>query len=352
MFLFFIHFLYGLHSQDIINRGIFMFKQTCMVSEKIMKTIFFTLFSVVFLCAIVSHGNAYEFHWEIDETPEGQESVTVVEPVQVTILDEQVEISSHSASIWLMKRYSVHLGTEWSGAHAYKLLQTFESIPQERNSLGSGIPRVPISLWKLSNNHIQDDIEIKFQGDTKVVTVAEEAFTYASPLLAEIEGVRGRYFSKRLHRAIVRYVTNNGTNKYAIRHILKERYNVSIDIPDYTELTKHTTSEDAGRFSQFKSEELIALLSMFEEYPQGMLKTPGLKYLVRRLDGLPHPTHPTAPAVAWTSAGYIEFMESAFKEHSLDFIHRLILHEKAHFLWAYLFDDQLKNDWIELGRLV
>ena len=63
-----------------------------------------------------------------------------------------------------------------------------------------------------------------------------------------------------------------------------------------------------------------------------MLNTPGLKYLVRRLDGTPHPLHPTAPAVAWTSAGYIEFMESAFQGQGLDYIHRLILHEKAHFL--------------------
>ena len=76
-----------------------------------------------------------------------------------------------------------------------------------------------------------------------------------------------------------------------------------------------------------------------------MLNTPGLKYLVRRLDGTPHPTHANAPAVAWTSAGYIEFMESAFKQQGLDYIHRLILHEKAHFLWDYLFDDKLKQDW-------
>ena len=42
-------------------------------------------------------------------------------------------------------------------------------------------------------------------------------------------------------------------------------------------------------------------------------------------------------------------MESAFQGTGADFINRLILHEKAHFLWDYLFDDQLKQDWIELG---
>ncbi len=314
-----------------------------------MKITLFALLSVVFLCAIVSHGDAYDFHWEIDETPEGQESATVAEPVQVTILDEQIEIASHSASLWLMKRYSVHLGTEWSGAHAYKLLQTFESIPQEKNNPYGESPTVPISLWKLSNNHIHNDIEIEYQGDTKVVTVAEEAFTYTNPLLAEIEGMRGKYFSKRLHRAIVRFATDSGADRDAIKRILKERYDVSIDVPDYTELTRWTTGEHAGRFSEFKNEELMALVSMFEEFPQGMLKTPGLKYIVRRLDGTPHPLYPSAPAVAWPSAGYIEFMESAFKEQGLDYIHRLILHEKAHFLWSHLFDEQLKQDWIELG---
>ena len=36
-----------------------------------------------------------------------------------------------------------------------------------------------------------------------------------------------------------------------------------------------------------------------------------------------------------------------FKAQELDYIHRLILHEKAHFLWEHLFDEQLKEDWIE-----
>lgn len=70
---------------------------------------------------------------------------------------------------------------------------------------------------------------------------------------------------------------------------------------------------------------------------------------MRRLDGTPHPINPQAPAIAWVTEGYIEFMESAFKGQGLDYIHRLILHEKAHFLWEHLFDDQLKQDWIELG---
>ena len=204
-------------------------------------------------------------------------------------------------------------------------------------------------MWSLSDQHIQDDILIEYKDDIRFATISKHAFVYANPLLAEIDGVRGRYFSKRLHHAVVRFVTNNGADRGALERILQERYAVSINVPDYSELTKHTTGEHSGRFSEFKNEELMALVSMFEEFPESMLKTPGLKYIVRRLDGTEHPLYPTATAVAWPNAGYIEFMESAFKQTDIDYIHRLILHEKAHFLWEHLFDEQLKQDWIELG---
>ncbi len=313
-----------------------------------LRIIIITVVIISTLFLILNDSKAFEFSWEIDETPEGQESATIVDPIQVNILDEKTEIASDSASIWLLKRYSVLLTSEWNGAYASRLLQAFESIPQRKNNLR--FPnQVPVSIWKISNKHIHNDIEIEYNGDVQVVTIASDAFTHANPFLAEIEGVRGKYFSKRLHRSIVRFVSDNGNDKSAIKNILRERYNLSIDIPDYEELTEDTTGEEASRFSQFKSEELIALTSMLEEYPSGMLKIPGLKYIVRRLDGTIHPIYPTAPAVAWPSEGYIEFMESAFQGQGLDYIHRLILHEKAHFLWAHLFDEQLKEDWIELG---
>ena len=309
----------------------------------------FTYFIVVLVFAIASQGEAYTYHWEIDETPQGAESASLIEPVQVVLLDEVVEVASHSASLQLLEKYSVHLGTEWNANHAYSLLRTFESIPQAMNYPYDEEPTVPSSVWMLSDRHIQNDIAVEIRDGQRVVTVAREAFTYAEPLLAEIDGVRGRFFSKRLHQAVVRFVTDNGADRHALERILQERYAVSVNVPDYRELTKDTTGEDAGRFMPFKNEELMALASMLEEFPQGMRHTPGLNYLVRRLDGTPHPLYPAAGAVAWTKSGYIEFMESAFKEAGPAFIHRLILHEKAHFLWEHLFDEQLKQDWIELG---
>ena len=313
---------------------------------------FSSLSSMILLLTLIFNGHAlaqYTYTWKTDTTYEGVDKATLVQPVQVMFLHQPIQVVPHSASLRLMQEYSVLLGTEWSDGQAYRLLQTFESIPQLRNYFSDKTPRVSSSLWQLTDQHIQNDIEIRIQDGQKIVTLSREAFTYADPLLAEIEGVRGRFFSKRLHHAVVRYVTDGGRDKYALEQILEERYGVSIDVPDYTVLTQRTTKEHAGRFGEFKNEELMALVSMLEEYPQGMLSTPGLQYLVRRLDGTPHPIHPTAPAIAWVTEGYIEFMERAFKGQGLGYIYRLILHEKAHFLWEHLFDDQLKQDWIELG---
>ena len=297
----------------------------------------------------VSVSVAYEYHWENTTEIEGADSATEVEPLQVIFLDEPIEVTTHSASLRLIQKYSVYLGPEWSAGNAYRLLQTFESIPQETNDPNSPADNVPYTLWKLTDRHIQGDIEIDISNRQTIVTLSEEAFTYANPRLAKIEGVEGRFFSKRLHHAVVRFVTDDGRDRNAIEYIMNKRYGISLNVPNYTELTRNTTGENAARFTTFKDEEVLDLVNMLEEFPTGMHKIAGLNYIIRRLDGTPHPLYPSAPAVAWTTSGYIEFMESAFQGQGVDYIHRLILHEKAHFLWEYLFDDQLKQDWIELG---
>ena len=314
-----------------------------------MKYIRYILFFFLAFSMPLFNADAFRYHWEIDETSEGQESATVVEPVEVTFLDETIQVPSHSASLALMRKYSVYLQGDWSPGRAYRLLQTLKSIPQETNHLRASTPSVEPSVWHLSRRHVPHDIEMRLENGNTIVRIAQASFEYATPRLAEIEGVRGRFFSKRLHRAVVRFVTDDGADRYALERILRERYGVSVNIPDYSELTRQTTGEHAERFDIFKNEELLSLVSMLEEFPQGMLTTPGLKYFVRRLNGTPHPTNPEAAALAWTGAGYIEFMESAFKGQGADNIHRLILHEKAHFFWAHLFDEQLKADWIKLG---
>ncbi len=302
--------------------------------------------------------HTFLYHWEEDQSTSGYDySAHVNQPLEVEFLDESVEVSDNSSAIRLSHDYSILLVDSESGAwtqeHAYRLLETMRAIPQD-DELYPDYESRGASKWLLTSEHVHNDIRIT-GGDVfsqRTVLISEEAFVNASPKIALIEGKRGKYYSQRLHHALVRFVTDNGRHEESYEKILQERFGVTTRVADHTtyrDLTAYTTGEDASRFQKFHSEEIVQLINTLEEMPSGMHRIPELRYLVRRLDGTPHPLYPGAPAVAWPESGYIEFMESAYKDRSVLYVHRLILHEKAHFLWAHLFDEQLKADWIELG---
>ena len=206
------------------------------------------------------------------------------------------------------------------------------------------------SRWTLTNDEIVEDIAIEtYEDGSKDVRISGSAFTNASPKIVEIEGRRGIWFSQRLHHAIVRFVTDFGTDSQAAWRLLEDRFEINNNV-DFNRLTAQTTGETASSFQAFEPDEIVHLINIMEEMPKGFHKIPGLRHIVRRINGTPHPIYPKAAAVAWPDHGYIEFMESAFAQSSIHDIHRLILHEKAHFIWAHMLDEHTKQDWIELGE--
>lgn len=299
--------------------------------------------------------DTFVYHWEEDQSVAGYNyAAHVNQPVVVEFLDEQVEVVDEASASQLRHDYNILLvdsqSGSWTQEHAYRLLETMKSIPQKRRDPYREQSLSP-SKWLLTSEHLGDDIRITHHGneDYRTVLISEDAFVNASPRIARVEGKRGVYYSQRLHHALVRFVTDNGRDEVAYEEIFRLRYGVTTRIPDYARLTRFTTGESASRFQRFHPEEIVQLINMFEEMPRGMHKLPELQYLARRLDGTPHPIYGSAPAVAWVDDGYIEFMESGFINFSAAYVHRLIIHEKAHFLWAHRFDEQLKQDWIELG---
>ncbi len=301
-----------------------------------------------------SHESSFVYHWEADQTTAGYEyAAHVNKPVEIDLFNQPITVADESAAIQLLHDYNIRLvdspSGDWTQEHAYRLLRTMRSIPQPRRDSYDRQHLAP-SDWILASDHVAQDIRVDITGGRQHVTVSEAAFANAAPRIALVEGKRGRYYSQRLHHALVRFVTANGTDERAFERILQERYGLTTRVPDYRALTAHTTGgEPPTRFQKFHSEEIVRLINMLEELPRGMHKIPELRFLVRRLNGTPHPVNPQAPAVAWPDDGYIEFMEDAFRTASDSQIHRLIIHEKAHFLWAHLFDDRLRQDWIELG---
>ena len=295
----------------------------------------------------------FVFHWEEDQSTAGTEySAAVNRPHEIEFEDEPVRVADNSSANVLAHDYNMLLvdsdDASWSQEHAWRLLTTMRSIPQETRDPYRAQSLVA-SQWLLTPRHLEGDIEVRTDRSSPVVLVSEAAFVNANPRIATVDGKRGTWFSKRLHHALVRFVTDNGRDVDAYERIFEERYGVTTEIRDYASLTLPTGNEGAGRFQRFHAEEIVTLLNMLEEFPSGMRKTQGLTHLVRRLDGTPHPVYPGAPAVAWPDAGYIEFMDTAFLSSDIDHIHRLVIHEKAHFLWAHVFDQRTRDDWAQVG---
>ena len=298
---------------------------------------------------IVSDASTGEFRycWEESQSTSGSEySANIVEPLTITFADESIEIPAISYAEKLYVEYGIVLESndgDWTNDQAYAIYQTLKKIPQ--NVRDENIDYRIFSKWTLTDLQIQDDISFDKNASNIEVTLESSVFDNANPRLATVDGKKGIYFSNKLHNALVRFVTDNGNDAEKVNKILVERYGVTTSIDDYVALT----GEQATRFQDFQAEELVAIISMFEEMPSGYHKIEGLDYLVRRINGADNPDYPEAPAIAWAGSGYIEFMEKAFNTFSIDYMHRLILHEKAHFLWAKIFDNKLKADWIELG---
>ena len=290
------------------------------------------------------------YHWEIGEEPSGQETVFVPQPIEVEIENTGINaFLSSSASYTLSRRYNVYLSPEWDADKAYLLLLALQDMTEGYGSHSPPWRRNP-SYWVLSDAHVAQDIDLGPDvevgyGSLRTITIASEAFTHAHPFVAKIDGIQGRLFSKRLWRAVLRfatYIPGEGIQHRAIDNMLQRYYGVTVHVPDYEVLT----GEPAHNFSKFTYEEILGIMIMFEEYPSGMHVTPGLKYLIRRA---PDP-FVEYTARANTGKGFIEFTDEAFRDGITHETQRIILHEKAHFLWDYLFDEQLKADWIELGE--
>lgn len=301
---------------------------------------------------IIPDTDSFVYHWEQNSTSTGSEySSYINKPVTVTFLENNIQMPDDSASEKLLNKYGILLSNEkisWTFENSYALLHTMDAIPQKTRDVIQEQKGVT-SKWILTDDHIDNDIRIIDHESYDVIEISSDAFESAQSRIALVDNKMGKYFSQKLHHAAVWFVTDGGNDLDSIEKILNERFGVSTRIPDYAKVTKMTTSETGKNFQRFHPHELIQIINMFEEMPKGFHTVDGLNYLLRRVDGTTHPLYPDAPAVSWpaTNPGYIEFMESAFVED--DYLHRLIIHEKSHFLWERLFSSDVKDDWTRLG---
>ena len=147
--------------------------------------------------------------------------------------------------------------------------------------------------------------------------------------------------------SVVNFITDFANNEETLNWLANERFGVKF--MKGNQETENLMGEDKSNFQEFFNSEKLEILAMFEELPEGFHKQEGLKYLVRRINGQDDPVMPGANAIAFAGRNTIEFMSKAFNGGEINNSRRIILHEKAHFLWSYTFDQNLKDDWAELG---
>jgi hypothetical protein len=296
----------------------------------------------------------YYYEWSDDSSHAGHAQQSYInDPPKYRVLSDTVRVPDDFSSVNLLNQHGILLsdgGKPWSREDAFRLYQTVRMIPGlsiANLELLTTVNSIVKSVWTLVDGSLTDDIQVSTAGGVRTVRVSREAFTYATPLVAELDGVKGRFFSKRLYQAVVNFATDYGRDAGAVASLAQQGFGIRFLDPGPELQT--LMGENAGNFQSLSPFEKITILSMFAELPEGMHAQANLKYIVRRIAGQVNPVYPNAAAIAWTGKGVIEFMQSAFVGSNYGAIQRLVLHEKAHFLWAGLFSQQLKDDWADIG---
>ncbi len=300
-------------------------------------------------------GSTFVYEWQDDSSYVGHATQTYInEPFTLVVLDDTVSIPIDYSSIKLREEYGIVLSNdvrEWSDEQSYRVYSNIERL---ENAVGNKLDIVDFttgenlnSVWFLTNEEIDKDIKVETVGGTKHVTISESSLVHAEPMIVKLDGLRGKFYSKRLYKAMLNYFSEFGTNKDVLDKLAQNRFGFRWMLPD--DETANLMGEPADNFQEFFAEEKIEILSMFEELPDGFHTLECNKYLVRRVNGQCHPTLGCAvPAIAWTS-GVMEWLEKGFKDISLTYLRRLILHEKAHYIWQCYLDQATKDAWAEVG---
>ncbi len=255
----------------------------------------------------------------------------------------------------LKQKYAISLRAGWTAKKADSLLKAFDSIYQRPEDPNHNMTP---SVWQISNENLQDDVQIESVNDVKHVTMSRDVFF---PEVSEVEKSQEVSLSnKRLFRIVAQFVTENwtdipavrrllkdGTDRYMIELVLKEMYGLSIIRTGTPEAEKiGQVLRKYGRqlrASQSTNEELMMLLSVYEKFPKGLHNIGGgLKYLLINQQN-------SYAGSAWIGAFCVEYAGYIFHMKNRHQFQRIILHEKAHFLWEYTLNWDLRAEWAKIG---
>ncbi|MCX6145654.1 MAG: hypothetical protein NTW25_00160 [Candidatus Kapabacteria bacterium] len=291
----------------------------------------------------------FKYNWQDDSSYVGHAQQSYINnKVEINVLSKEEKVPDDFNGIQLLYTYGFLLSdsiTKWTSEESYRLYQNITKLNFPKfGEKASAFVRAKVFI---TDQNIERDLDIININGVDIITISRAAFTYAAPLVVTLNNVKGKFFSKRLFNSIVYYYTDKGINASRISEIATNRF--GIQFLDPSNLITSLMGETYTNFQSFTSDEKLVILSMLEEYPDALQRQTGLKYLIRRINGQIDLRNPLAAAIAFTGVNTIEFMEVAFAGQDIQSMQRLVLHEKAHFLWEYTFDGITKSDWATLG---
>ncbi|MHA8074951.1 ImmA/IrrE family metallo-endopeptidase [Aquirufa sp. HETE-40SA] len=233
----------------------------------------------------LSNSTNYVYKWQDDSSFVGHAQQSYInQPNEIQVLDQSIKIPEDFNSINLLNKHGIALSDKispWTPEDAFRLFQTVKRIPSLliNDDLLAVFKAEVKSVWYITDQDVVDDIQIVERNSIKFVTISRKAFTYALPMVVTLDGVKGRFYSKRLYGALVNFATNYGYNSDAVSQLALSRFGVKFLVPNAD--LQRLMSEDYSNFQEFSAFEKFTVLSMFEELPDGMHVQSNLKYLVR-----------------------------------------------------------------------
>jgi hypothetical protein len=276
----------------------------------------------------------YAFRWrERDLLRSGTERASLIEAgaasqsflaKSASLLDSpkdrsQIINAASSAELDLAAQYKVQLDSSelpWSSEYSQRLLETF-------SGMWASLEGKP-SVWILTEEHLNKDIEFTESDEEIRVRISAEAFRYAQMGPAPRAGEKGEVLSFRLSTALIRFASRNGRNRGVIESVLINQFGVHVyDDPVMAAgLAATTTRESSASFQRFSGEELIAITAALANLPRINALLDQSLAIVRRANGVPNPNLPDSLAVIPYSGlrrnqaptmPYLEYNREAFR---------------------------------------
>jgi hypothetical protein len=255
----------------------------------------------------------------------------------------------------LLSDYGITLDSSdlvWSGEYAERLLSTMQS---SWDTAWGPLPLNKSSTWKLTAREQPNDISITENDAGFQVVVTAAAFRYASGVPAIIEGQRGSFFSQRLQKATLRFITRNGRDTYVMNTILQNRFQMSTFASGST-LTYYTTKEPDERFQRLSGDETLTLLTLLSEIPEGIRLKRSWLYLLRRANTVQHPILKDKDALFVGCSAkpgspfnpYVEITQRGLLQDPKAQLETMIA-AMTGILWDVETPDALRKEWITLG---